>query len=102
MLELAGRGAIVAGTKRVGAVVARRLAEEGVRIAITYRSSRAEADELRELIGGRTDRVCVIQADLTDEADVRNLVTEAKRELGDLSFCVNLASDYPRVPFNEL
>ena len=102
MLELAGRGAIVAGTKRVGAVVARRLAEEGVRLAIVYRSSRAEAEKLYELTHEMTDRVCLIQADLTIEADVARAVAEAKQQLGDLSFCVNLASDYPRVPFENL
>jgi NAD(P)-dependent dehydrogenase (short-subunit alcohol dehydrogenase family) len=44
----------------------------------------------------------VIQADLTVESDVKRAVETAQRELGDLSFCVNLASDYPRVPFDRL
>ena len=40
MIELAGKGVIVAGARRMGAVVASRLASEGVNLAITYRSSR--------------------------------------------------------------
>src|SRR5256885_1613009 len=43
MLTLAGRGAIIAGTRRIGRLVVERLAAEGVTPAIVYRSSRAAA-----------------------------------------------------------
>ena len=102
MVELRGKGAIVAGSRRIGAAVVRRLAREGVRPAIVYRNSRAEAERLleeaRPLAGGG----CIVQADLTVEADVKRAVAEAKRQLGDVSFCVNLAGDYPRAPFVTL
>jgi NAD(P)-dependent dehydrogenase (short-subunit alcohol dehydrogenase family) len=102
VLELAGRGAIIAGTRRIGAVVVERLAREGVRPAIIYRSSKQEAERLHETVRPLVDRSTVIQADLTVESDVERAVETARRELGDLSFCVNLASDYPRVPFEAL
>ena len=60
MIELRGRGAIVTGTRRFGAIVARRLAREGVRIALTYRSSRDEAEAPRAELSQLTDRVAVI------------------------------------------
>jgi len=97
MLSLSGKGAIVAGTRRVGATVVERLAREGVRPAILYRNSREEAERQAQAAGG-----VAIQADLTDEASVERAVLDAKRALGDLSFCVNLASDYPRTPFAKL
>ena len=96
MLELAGRGAIVAGTRRIGAAIVRRLAREGVRVAIVYRSSQAEAEALLQEALTMTDRGCVIQADLSDEGQVERVIETAKRELGDLSFSINLAYDYPR------
>jgi NAD(P)-dependent dehydrogenase (short-subunit alcohol dehydrogenase family) len=102
MLELAGRGVIVTGTRRLGAVVVQRLAREGLRPAIVYRSSRAPAEELAESARALTDRVALIQGDLTVEADVKRMVETAKSELGDLSFSVNLAADYPRVEFENL
>jgi NAD(P)-dependent dehydrogenase (short-subunit alcohol dehydrogenase family) len=102
MLELAGRGAIVAGTRRIGATVVRRLAREGVRPAIVYRSSRQEAEALAQSVSSLVDRVTVIQADLSNEDDVRRVVESAQRELNDLSICVNLASDYPKVPLASL
>ena len=97
MLDLNGRGAIVAGTRRVGVSVVERLAREGVKVAILYRSSRVEAERLAKSVGG-----IALQADLTDEAAIEAAVREAKQTLGDLSFCVNLASDYPRASFAKL
>ena len=102
MLELAGRGAIIVGAKRVGQVVTERLAREGVRPAIAYRRSRDEAASLLQRIQPMVDRSCLIQADLTIEDDVERLVQTAKQELGDLSFCINLASDYPSNSFDKL
>jgi NAD(P)-dependent dehydrogenase (short-subunit alcohol dehydrogenase family) len=102
MLDLAGRGVIVTGTRRLGAVVVQRLAREGLRPAIVYRTSLGPAEELAASVRGLTDGVALVQADLTVEADVRRAVETAKAELGDLSFSVNLAADYPRVPFDAL
>jgi 3-oxoacyl-[acyl-carrier protein] reductase len=97
VLNLAGRGAIVAGTRRIGATIVERLAREGLRVAILYRSSRDEAErQAREYDG------VAIRADLTDEASVEAAVVQAKQALGDLSFCVNLAADYPRASFDKL
>jgi pteridine reductase len=102
LLELAGRGAIVAGSRRVGAPVVHRLAREGIRLAIAYRSSREAAEQQAEEARQHTDRVITVQADLTVEDDVKRLVQQARDELGDLSFCVNLAYDYPRVGLDNL
>jgi len=102
MLTLAGRGAIVAGTKRVGGVVAERLAAEGVKLALVYRRSLGEVTELQARIAAKGEAPMLLQADLSNEDDVRRAVDEAKARLGDLSFCVNLASDYPRTSFETL
>ena len=96
-IDLAGKGAIVAGTRRVGGSVVERLAREGVRVAVLYRSSREAAERQAAAIGG-----VAVQADLTDEASVQNAVSQAKQALGDLSFCINLAYDYPRDSFSKL
>jgi NAD(P)-dependent dehydrogenase (short-subunit alcohol dehydrogenase family) len=101
MIELRGRGAIITGTRRFGATVARRLAHEGVRIALVYRSSKTEAEALQGELSPLT-QVVVIQADLADEAQVERVVQTAKAELGDVSFLVNLAFDYPRDPLDTL
>jgi NAD(P)-dependent dehydrogenase (short-subunit alcohol dehydrogenase family) len=102
VLDLKGRGAIIVGTRRIGAVVAQRLAREGVRLAIVYRHSREEAGQLRERLAALTDHVSLLQADISVEGDVRRTVEQARREMGDLSFCINLAADYPRAPLDAL
>jgi len=102
LLKLNGRGALLVGTRRIGAVVAQRLAREGVALAIGYRSSRAEAEGLREAVAQYATKAVVVQGDASVEADAQRMVGEAADALGGLSFLVNLASDYPRTPYEEL
>ena len=45
LLDLENRTALMVGTKRVGAVVARRLAQAGVRLALSYRGSKRAAQQ---------------------------------------------------------
>ncbi len=102
VLDLRGRGAIVAGTRRVGAVVVDRLAREGIRLAVVYRRSADEATAQVTQALAHTDRAVAIQADLVNEDQVEAAVQQAREALGDVSFCINLASDYPRVSFDNL
>lgn len=98
MITLEGKGALIVGARRVGAVLAQRMAREGINIAIGYRSSAAEAESLRESLAETGQTVFTVQGDLSHEADVQNMVEQTVSTLGNLSFVVNLASDYPRVP----
>jgi NAD(P)-dependent dehydrogenase (short-subunit alcohol dehydrogenase family) len=102
VLKLAGRGAIVAGTRRIGGRVVDRLAQEGVHVAILYRTSNVAADRQAELAREKGVKAVALQADITDETQVAHAVERAREELGDVSFCVNLASDYPRTPLEQL
>lgn len=102
MLKLAGRGAIVAGTRRIGGGIVERLAREGVHVAVLYRNSNAEADRQVELARQKGVKAVALQADLTDEAQVASVVEQARQTLGDVSFCINLASDYPRTSLEQL
>ena len=102
MLELSGRGALIIGARRVGQGLVRRLAEEGVNVAISYRSSREQAEQLRQSVRDLVDRTHLVQGDLSLEDDVKRMVDEAKAHLGDLSFVINLASSFPRTPFETL
>jgi NAD(P)-dependent dehydrogenase (short-subunit alcohol dehydrogenase family) len=102
VITLEGKGALIVGARRLGAVVARRLAEEGVNLAISYRNSAKDAETLRSSVAGMVQRTCLIQGDLSIEANVEDMVRTANHELGNLSFVLNLASDYPRSPFDTL
>ena len=102
MLDLAGRGAMLIGTRRIGAAVARRLAREGVNLAISYRRSKSEAESLKAELQSTVERVCLVQGDVGIEEESKRMVDVAAEELGDLSYVVNLASDYQRTPFSSL
>jgi NAD(P)-dependent dehydrogenase (short-subunit alcohol dehydrogenase family) len=99
---LAGKNAILIGTKRVGAVVAQRLAAEGINQAIVYRNSRSEAESLAAEVGSVVERTVVVQANASIEEDVQRATTEAAEALGGIDFLVNMASDFQRVPFDLL
>lgn len=86
------RTALVTGAaKRLGAVFARMLAQDGFKVAVHYSTSRAEAEALAREIGG-----VALQADLAKESDVQNLANAAHEALGALGVVVNNASLFER------
>ena len=92
--------ALIVGAKRVGAVIAHRLAEDGVNLAIAYRSSASEAKSLVDSI--TTVDTALVQADLSDEDQVVAAIQQTVESLGSLHYVINLASDYPCDPFDSL
>ncbi len=103
MLELKGKGALIVGAKRIGQGVALRLSQEGVNIAIGYRTSKEEAQALCEKVSANTERACVVQGDVAIEADVERMVGEASLKLGGgLFFVVDLASQFAWTPVRAL
>jgi NAD(P)-dependent dehydrogenase (short-subunit alcohol dehydrogenase family) len=102
MLDLAGRGALIIGAKRVGMGLARRLAKEGVNLTIAYRRSKDEAERLRDSLSPPVKRVLLVQGDVSLEEDVQRILRRAREEMGGLSFVINLASSFPYTPFSSL
>jgi NAD(P)-dependent dehydrogenase (short-subunit alcohol dehydrogenase family) len=102
MIDLKGKGALIFGAKRVGGVIAERLAQEGVDLAIGYRSSLPEAQALHDSVAALGVKACLVQGDLSREADAARVVSEAGRNLGGLHFVINLASEFPFTPFITL
>ena len=92
--------ALIVGTKRVGQTIAHRLAQEGVNLAVAYRSSVTEAQNLTDSI--TNVETALIQVDLNDEDQVIGVVMETVSTLGRLDYVINLASDYPYAPFESL
>ena len=85
--------ALVTGAgKRVGKVIALRLAEEGYALALHCNRSRREAELVMAEIIGSGGRAAVVQAELSDAGQVAELVHAASATLGPLSLLVNNAS----------
>jgi 3-oxoacyl-[acyl-carrier protein] reductase len=89
---LAGKGVLVTGGGGgIGSACLRAFAAEGARVAIHYRTSRDNAEELARETGG-----VALQADLTAEEDVDRLFETAERELGGIDVCAAVAGVWPR------
>ena len=81
---------LVTGAGRgIGAVVARRFAEEGAKVVVHYRGSRAPAEALAQEIGG-----IALQADLTDPLATEAMVADALSHFGRIDILVNNAASF--------
>src|SRR6266403_3892873 len=92
---LQGRVALVTGAaKRIGRVVAVRLAEEGADVVVHYRGSKQEAGETVAEIEKIGRRAVAIQADLGDVSQIKRLIGEAGKQFGRLDILVNSAANF--------
>lgn len=89
MGELEGNVALVTGAARgLGRHLARRLAQEGCRVAICDLDREAVEQAGREIERETQAEVLALQADVTDEIQVRSLFESAVRKLARLDFLV--------------
>lgn len=93
--DLQGRVALVTGAgKRLGRAVALRLSAEGASVAVHYRKSEGEAQEVVEQIKGAGGNAIAIPAELTSVDEIRRMVQCAAHELGRLDILVNSAANF--------
>ncbi len=94
---------ITGGAKRIGAATSRVLHSAGMNIAIHYRSSQQEADELSyELNQQRENSAAVIQGDLDDDHVYSRLVEDTVEVWGRLDVLINNASSFFPTPIGTI
>jgi len=87
--KLNGKRALVtAGAQGIGLAISRALLDEGCSVAVHYFSSADAANELKAEFG---DRIEVLQADLTDPGQTKEMVEKAVAALGGLEVLINNA-----------
>ena len=101
-MDLAGKAALVTGGKRIGIVVATRLAGVGVDVALSYNRSRAEAELAAERVAQAGRAAAMVQADLTRPSEVERLVERTASRFGRLDILINMASVYRQTAFDAL
>ena len=83
---------VTGGSQRIGAAICAGLAEAGYAVAVHYNTSSDVAETLLADIVSRGGKAVAVQADLTETAEVRDLVAEAGAALGPIGLLVNSAS----------
>jgi 3-oxoacyl-[acyl-carrier protein] reductase len=102
---LEGKAALVtAGSRNLGAAIAEALAMRGAAVAVNYRRSGAEAEELVDRLGRHGSGHAAVGGDAGSPAGVRALVAAARRALGDraIQVLVNNYGPFSMTPFAEM
>jgi 3-oxoacyl-[acyl-carrier protein] reductase len=100
--KLEGKIALVTGGSRgIGAAIAKRLAADGAKVAITYARGADAAASIVKVIESAGGKAIAIQADATDPKAVRAAVDKAVRSLGKLDVLVNNAGTAIPKKFEE-
>jgi 3-oxoacyl-[acyl-carrier protein] reductase len=91
-LELEGKIALVTGAVRgIGKGIALVLAEKGADVIINDKNMSYEGEALESQIKALGRRTLMIEADVSIEADVKNMFSEIQKQFGRLDILVNNA-----------
>jgi NAD(P)-dependent dehydrogenase (short-subunit alcohol dehydrogenase family) len=93
-MTITDRVAVITGGRRIGRVVAQWLAARGADIVLSYRGSRAEAEQTQADVIGAGRRAVTVQADVATGAGAAALIEAADRTFGRLDILINMASVY--------
>lgn len=103
-VDLSGRAAVVTGGGTgIGRAIALGLARCGAPVVVNFRRSEAQAHETVDRICTDGGQAVAVQADVTDEAQVRKLMDTAVATFGNLTILMaNAGGPSPRALTDEL
>lgn len=94
--------ALVTGTRRIGGSIALHLSRAGARVALAYRHSKGEAENVLHQIETEGGQALLVQADLSVREEVLAAVQRLREQWGEINVLVHAASIYQSKPFAEL
>lgn len=102
LFDLKGKTAIVTGGARgLGAQIAEAYAEAGANLVICSRKKEA-CDKMKEKLTSKGTKVLSTQCDVTNQTDVRKVVTETKEHFGGIDILVNNSGASWAAPVEEM
>lgn len=104
-MKLENKVAIVAGGARdIGRAVSEKLAANGAKVVVNFFNNQAEGDATVAAIEAAGGTAIAVGGDMTIQADVENLVAEARKAFGDsIDILVNLVGGLvARKPLAEM
>jgi 3-oxoacyl-[acyl-carrier protein] reductase len=102
-MDLKNKVALVTGGGTgIGRATCLALAKRGVAVAVNYSRSRTEAEETAQLINYNGGRALAIQADVSQDKEVRGMVHQLVQQFGSIDLLVNNASITHHIPLDDL
>ena len=92
---------ITGGARGIGRGVALDLAEAGWTIAICYRTSQQEAEEVSQTIESQGGKTMAVQSDVSNHDEATGLVQKVEETYGRIDALINSAGPYHRVSLME-
>ena len=103
LLDFSGKVVIVTGSGRgLGVGIARRFAQAGASVVVNYRSSQQGAQLVVDQIHEAGGSAAALQADVCDQTQVNELISQTVTQFGQLDVLVNNAGMYPQSPLLEM
>ncbi|SYX86824.1 SDR family NAD(P)-dependent oxidoreductase [Paenibacillus alvei] len=93
---------VTGGGTGIGRAVALTLSKRGVAVAINYSRSEADAEETVQLIRASGGRAIAVQADISQDDEVRAMVDKIVQAFGTIDVLVNNAGITKHIPMENL
>lgn len=93
---------VTGGGTGIGRAICLRFAQEGFGVAINYCRSRQKAEEVTEMVRKMGAVALAIQADVSKDIEVRQLMKDVFSNFGRLDILVNNAGFTQRIPHQDL
>lgn len=102
-MKLKGKVALITGSSSgIGKAIALLFAEEGADVIISSNTSSEEGNKVLEEVIKKGSDAIYVQADVTKEADIKNMFNKIKEKYGKLDILIKNAGRTFNIPFKEV
>lgn len=93
---------VTGGSRGIGRACCLRLAQEGARVAVSYRRGKEDAQETLRQIEAAGGSGMLVQGDVSSSEDVDRMIGEIESELGGVELLVNNSGIFNYQPHTEV
>lgn len=93
---------VTGGSRGIGAAVCERFAQEGWKVAVNYNRSKEQAEALVKQLVARGCDACAVRADVSDRAQVEQMVKDVMERFGKINVLVNNAGIAQQKLFSDI